>query len=67
MSTKKREGGAVRAPARPPVRLELTGAILDEISIVFSAFSHFALVFFSSLAEIAEEFKDMVVRILRRH
>jgi len=53
--------------SRVPLRLEVSGSILSEVSVVLSALSGLAVVFFSSLAEVTTEAKDMVVRWLRRH
>jgi hypothetical protein len=60
------KAGNSSPPAKPVVRLELTGTVADDISTIVSALSHFARVFFSSLAEVTEAAKDRIIKRLRR-
>jgi len=66
MSVRTQKGSMDHARTKPPVRLELTGTIVDDISSIFSTLSYLAGVLALALAEIIIEVKNTVVRFLRR-
>jgi hypothetical protein len=52
---------------KPRLRVDVTGALLDELSLILSSFAEFAIVSLACATEIIEEFKNMVVRYFKSH
>jgi len=66
---KSNAGGRAEAPQKPavPLRLEVSGTILDDLASIFSASADFIRLCLSSLGEVLVELKRAVIRFLRRH
>lgn len=53
--------------SKPPLKVEVSGSLLDDVSAITSALASFAVALLSSLSRIVEEATEMVIRFLRRH